>query len=137
MKIDAQWAELAMLKGPTQTLTRQIIGVEVEFVKFHDQQPLFCDAEHWPVDCCRRAVLARSSQSIDAAAPQRSAHQLGALILIASLYDLTDVSLDLLAHLVFSSVLAVEPLQRLIRERSRRLNFRAEGGSVDSSLRII
>ena len=160
LKIDAQGAALEVLKGARRTLHRQVMGLEVEFARVYDAQPVFRDVDAFLSECgftlfklrrkawvrrtCQRRPQVSAGQLIAADAlylrdpfelPEETtsawkAHQVEALVLIASLYDLNDFALEILAHPCWSAWLEGDAVRRFIEQRSRRLDYTLRNGAL-------
>ncbi len=156
LKLDTQGAELDILNGAQETLQQHVIGVEteVEFASVYAGQPLFREVDAFLAGCgfslfkLRRKSWVRRNGHPPASAGQLiagdalylrdplaggagdfawSAHALEALVLAATLYDLNDFALEVLADPRWSSLVAAAALARAVEARSRRLDFRING----------
>lgn len=164
IKVDTQGSELDVLRGASGLLNEQVVGVEVEveFSPMYEAQPLFRDVDtylaglgfslfklhrlHWVRTSEEMVAEANAGQLVFADAvylkhPVQeqarglTAQQAQALIVVALLYDLHDVALEVAS----SPGLAREPDTASVREmivrRSRRLGRRGGLGNLMGLLR--
>ncbi len=168
LKIDAQGAELDILKGARSTLCRQAVGVEVEvaFTRIYDSQALFRDVDAFLEACGftlfklrRKGWVRRSCEDRPARSagqliagdalylrdpldegrrtlPELCGHQVEALVLIATLYDLNDFALEILSDPKLSALVDAEAIRRSVEERGRRLDYAGDGPSALVAMRL-
>jgi FkbM family methyltransferase len=154
IKIDTQGSELDILRGATQALRNDVaaVEVEVEFARLYTHQPVFRDVDAFLDDCgftlfklrryewvrhqlagqphlsAGQVVFADALYLKDPLACARpwtpQAHQLEALVLLATLYDLHDFALEIVGDSRFTEALDAPSIRAAIVQRSQRLNRR-------------
>lgn len=133
------------------------VEVEVEFAPLYEGQPLFRDVDAYLAGCGfslfklrRKSWVRRNSQARPQVSAGQliagdalylrdplergraesfawSAHQVEAVVLLATLYDLNDFALEILADPVLSQTVNAKSIARAIEERGHRLDYRVNG----------